>query len=358
MIDRLQDEGGVLRIATPSPAERARWRRTIHAAITQGGLAPGTRLRHTGRDRGDLIIRLVEDTGDIEPRKPETPKVPVPTRLPARPHPVVAATREAATSTSGWVDTRRKAGVAHISLAKSSVPRALRLLQGLFAEAMQRGYQIVTSGGDRTCAGGAAVMIGGHRFEVVLAEERTRVPHRLTPAEQSRPAEYRWAPRWDYEASGRLVLRLGHDYYGPPLATDRTRWRIEARLGRAFERLEAAAVDAEARRQERVRAEQEHQARLEAERERQERERRAAHRVEHLTRQVAAWRLAADIRAFVDHARATVDPPDSEAAAWLDWATDYAESIDPLRHPIEFPDEPAPGATTDGPWGTGSRWQP
>ena len=191
------------------------------------------------------------------------------------------------------------------------------------------------------------MVIDGHALEVVVAEERTRVPHRLTPAEQARPAEYRWAPRWDYVASGRLVLRLGHDSYGPPLATDRTRWRIEDRLGRAFERLEAAAADAEARRQERVRAEQERQARLEAERERQERERRTAQRVEHLTRPVASWQLAADIHAFVGQARAVVAPNDDAATAWLDWALAYAESIDPLRHPLAFPDGLAPTDSAD-----------
>ncbi len=357
MVSSIHEGGGELRLSGLSGPERAGWRRIIHAAITQGGLPAGTRLRHTGRDRGDLVIRLVADTADNEPRKPETAKVPVPTRLPGRPHPIVTATREAATPTSGWVNTRRKAGVAHISVARSSVPRALRLLQGLFAEAERRGYQTGTTGGDRTCAGGAAVVIGGHRFEVVLAEERRRVPHQLTAAEQSRPADYRWAPRWDYVPSGRLVLRLGHGSYGPPLATDRTRWQIEDRLGHAFERLEAAAADAVKRDQQRAREEQERQARHEAELERQRREQIAAGRVSHLTGQVAAWRLAADIHAFVDQARSSVDPRDSTAAAWLDGAVFYAESIDPLRNPIGFPDEPAPGATIGGAWGTGTRWR-
>lgn len=203
MVTRIQQAGGVLRLSGLSREDRARWRRTIHAAINQGGLPDGTRLRHSGRDHGDLVIRLVADTAANEPRKPQTPKVPVPARLPARPHPIVAATREAATPAQGWVNTRRTPGVAHISVAKPSVPRALRLLQGLFAEAERRGYQTTTTSGDRTCAGGSAVVIDGHRLEVVLAEERTPVPHQLTAAEQDRPAAYQWAPRGaTYHRSG------------------------------------------------------------------------------------------------------------------------------------------------------------
>ncbi len=340
MVARIQQAGGVLRLSGLSREDRARWRRTIHATINQGGLPDGTRLRHTGRDQGDLVIRLVADTAANEPRKPQTPKVPVPTRLPARPHPIVTATRDAATPVQGWVNTRRRAGVAHISVANSSLPRALRLLQGLLAEAERRGYPTTTTGRDGTCAGGLGLVVDGHAFEVVLAEERTRVPHQLTAANQDRPAAYQWAPRWDYIASGRLVLRNGHGSYGPPLATDRTRWRIEERLGNAFERLEAAAVEAESRHQERARAEQERYARYLEDLDRQHQQRVAAHRVEHLTRQVAGGRLGSDIQAFVDQARASVDPEDEAAAAWLDWAAAYAESIDPLRRPIGIPDEP------------------
>lgn len=84
-----------LRITNPKPSERAAWRRAIHATINSDAPPPGLRLRHTGRDRGDLVIRLVPDTPANEPRAASLEPVAIPEHL-ARPHALVAATRDAA----------------------------------------------------------------------------------------------------------------------------------------------------------------------------------------------------------------------------------------------------------------------
>jgi hypothetical protein len=62
-------------------------------------------------------------------------------------------------------------------------------------------------------------------------------------------------------------------------------------------------------------------------------------RIERLDRNVAAWRRAARIRAYVQAVsdRMAVSGPvadDSDAAKWLEWARRYADSIDPTCRPI------------------------
>jgi hypothetical protein len=58
LIKRLQDEGGTLHVHDPDKATRALYRRALDAAKRHGLIPDGFRLLHTGRDRGDLILRL------------------------------------------------------------------------------------------------------------------------------------------------------------------------------------------------------------------------------------------------------------------------------------------------------------
>ncbi|MBQ1076065.1 hypothetical protein KBX06_23315 [Micromonospora sp. C31] len=61
LVERLQAEGGTVRVESPDSEERARWRRVIHAAKQHGLVPAGFHLKHTGRAAGDLIIRLSND---------------------------------------------------------------------------------------------------------------------------------------------------------------------------------------------------------------------------------------------------------------------------------------------------------
>ena len=57
LIRRLENEG-TLRIVEPDDATRAEYRRAIHAAKQRGMVPEGRILRHTGRNGGDLVIKL------------------------------------------------------------------------------------------------------------------------------------------------------------------------------------------------------------------------------------------------------------------------------------------------------------
>lgn len=92
LVSRITAAGGELRIEDPEPEERAAWRRAFHAATTKGGLPKGMRLRYTGRDSGDVVLRLVADIPANQPRS-QPPAVAVPDRV-GRLHPLVAELRE------------------------------------------------------------------------------------------------------------------------------------------------------------------------------------------------------------------------------------------------------------------------
>lgn len=58
LIDQLTQADGAVRIEEPDEHTRAQYRRAIHAAKQHKLIPDGHELRHTGRDRGDIVVRL------------------------------------------------------------------------------------------------------------------------------------------------------------------------------------------------------------------------------------------------------------------------------------------------------------
>jgi hypothetical protein len=345
LVNRIQHAGGELRVVDPSPPVRAAWRRALHAA-RESSVPDGLRLRHTGRNRGDLLIQLVPTDAEVERPAPST--IPVPTRLPRELHPIVAATREVAQpSHDGWINTMRTPNVVHLRVTRASLNRVLRIAHAVFRDAERRGHLIETMGGHRSCAG-AAVAIDGQRFELTFTEHTARVAHVPTPDEEAHARKYEWAyaPKWDYIASGRLVLRPGHTG-DRKLAADGVRWQLEDRLGPVLDGLEQRSSELNAAAEARAAAERE---RLEREQSDWEEAMRSAqaqliesNRVDHLTDQVDRWDKATKIRAFVSAVRAEAVAPDCvepKTEEWLRWASDYADAIDPTLGPLYVPAPP------------------
>ena len=170
-------------------------------------------------------------------------------------------------------------------------------------------------------------------------------PHIASAAELERARRFTWdrVREWDRVPSGRLQLRSGHDTYHKPLASDRTRWTLDDRLGQALDELERRAEEMDERaRQEALRQEQ---VRLQWEEAMRGAERRLvqAHRADHLVGQVEQWRRATSIREFVAAVRAQTGSPwavDPKTEEWLVWAGDHADSIDPLLGPLYMPEPP------------------
>ena len=72
LIRALEGAGGTLRVPNPSGSVRHACRSAIHDALERHLVPAGHRLRHTGRDKGDLVIRLVSEAdampGERSPR--------------------------------------------------------------------------------------------------------------------------------------------------------------------------------------------------------------------------------------------------------------------------------------------------
>lgn len=322
----LERHEGKITIADPPPDLRASWRRSIFAARGSSLVPSGTRIVHRGRDRGDLVIWFESVASPVD--QDDSVRVVIPKQL-RRPHQLIGAVRSERAEPDGWYNTFRRTGILHVRIHRSSRDRALRLVQGFVDECLRRGHEVKELS-SRSCIGGLGVFIGGHGFEVVVVEETDRVLHVPTKTELALAAHDRWyrLPTRDAVPSGRLVLRTGHAAHMTTLANDRKRWRIDDHLGDAIAKLEhlGAAADkaaGEARDREAQRVLRWHAAREQAVISFHEHT-----RVNAIMEQVEQYRTARDIQRFIAAVRARGDI-DPTTAAWLVWAAERADRIDP-----------------------------
>jgi hypothetical protein len=320
LIQTLEAGGGILRLTDPADSTRRAYRRAIHSARRSDAVPLDRRLQLTGRDRGDLVIRLVPASDDT-PRA--TPKL-------------VAILDEDDVRLDGAPELLR--AVASLRTSTDARARALRILFALSEEAGRRGH-VVQLGGDGAVL---AITIGRDRFEFDLFEEDDVAD--VVPEAELATKRFSWqrvSPRSSAIPSGRLVLRLLHEYRQASWA-DRTRWRLEDRLGHALEHIELLARDAEDRRREaRVDALERRgiwDAAMAAARE----QFIEAFNRRRMEAQLTAWDKARGLRAYADRladaASAEADP--EHAARMSDWRRRIlaeADQIDPLASPADLP---------------------
>jgi hypothetical protein len=344
LLSMVQAADGSVTIADPAPDVRAAWRRAIYAARASQ-LPQAAMLMYTGRDRGDLRIWLpasVRSSAEVSAstvpavRSQDAAVVKVAGRLPAEPHPVVALVRD-------------KPGLVRVT--GDTLPRVLVILQAITDQIRRRGYDlIVTTHGTRH---GLAIDGDGFRCELRITElNQVRKDDPPAPADS-------WDRRPQKVPSGRLQIGLGQ--YGRTW-TDGKRSKLEDRLGEVLAELDEkmAVYRARLARREREQAErrqQQEQATADA---------RAAfihiNRRDCLLAQHNAWRLADSLRQFcaaMNLAYSGPDPAPWQRAGkrWTTWLMQYADTIDPTRHPkrlasLTFDPEPSPEDLTpylDGP---------
>ncbi|MFD3618770.1 hypothetical protein ACFWWT_26715 [Streptomyces sp. NPDC058676] len=309
-------------ISKPDESEITEWRRVIdfakrHGLIPQGKRIEKQRLWNAARD---LQISLVDGPHANSGRTPleDTPQVPVPTQL-RSPHRIVAGLR----------DSERR-----LLMPPALRRRALLLLQGLAVEAERRKYKVhqpSVPDSDRRSAhyyngryfpascreGALEIVIGGFDYTATIKQE---FPQSTDP-----------------NRSQQLALDIGYSrskrrhQWG-----DRKRSKLEDVLGLALEELEIRAVEDRQRQLDEECAKEQRRIRWEAAMDSAKEKANEAHLGTILRKQAKQWQEAHALRQYCDALERRLNVAtreDSEvdsARAWLRWARDYAESIDPL----------------------------
>ncbi|MEU0156376.1 hypothetical protein [Micromonospora fulviviridis] len=346
LVERLQAEGGTVRVESPDSEERARWRRVIHAAKQHGLVTAGFHLKHTGRAAGDLIIRL---SNDDDPDETDWNRIRLNTRR--------------VTTDPDLVFSALEKNPAGLEVTEASVPRALDLIRSLAAEARRRGHRVGVN--TKTKNPSVYLQVDKTRRRVRLIEEHDDVPHVPTEQEARQLRRNRWMvlPKTDRVASGRLrmeIARAGWDK--KDTWADDKRTPLEKRLRRIIRDVEAGIAADEEAKQAAQRAHDEYVAELNR-REAEERRRwqaaidEARPQAAELLRKKAfrraydSWISANEIRAFCDaleHAALDQLADSGNRTRWIDWARAAADRLDPAQGErtlaeIGFDIEPKPG---------------
>jgi hypothetical protein len=339
LIRQLQAEGGTLIIPDPDSGTRARYRSALDAAKKLGTVPAGHHLLHTGRDKGDLIIRLESDD-----HRDETDWNRI--RLSARD--LISAPEELA--------ARLREDRASLDVSESVLPRTLEIVRALAEEAGRNGFRLAVS--RRGKPRGLHVHVKGHQLSVIITEECDEVPHRYTEEELKRERRYTWQrvqPKTDSVPSGRLRVEVRGTRGEVRARADDKRGPLEAKIKMLVKDIGDLVDAAEQARIEQQRAHEELMANIrkaDEERRREEADRRARqeaaqanarakalndHRREVIARALSAWDSARAIREFcaeMEAATKQADPRQRVALQeWIEYAMSLADSVDPVRSP-------------------------
>jgi hypothetical protein len=290
---------------------------------------------------------------EVENAKPPPDRVPIPEVL-ANPHPLVEATRKAARKAKQQEDRTlalHGPGGLTMRVSRASLDRALRILDGLSRALEAKGCKLRPADGKEKVS---AALQGPDAVGFLLEEEVTRTERPLRDWQLRDKARNPWrysTPRYKYEPSGRLRLRLSLRGGSGVRGTwgDGARQKLDALLPRAVETILGDLTHAQHEREEAERRRQElERQRLEraaADLERFQNDRRA---------QIArgrflAWRDLQQMNIWLAEAREHQHPGTDGAVRekWVRWIEGYIEGakIASLRFP-PFEAEPTPEERT------------
>lgn|GEM_PF-1376738 len=223
LIDQLNSADGEIYIADPSERVRSQYRRAIHGAKERGLVPEGLQLWHTGRDRGDMVIRLLK-------RHAKPPRVVPPLRAPETARVSVIEKRVRRPT----IDL--KPALASLAVSKGLLPRCRTILQQVTDEALRRGYEVL-AGVEKSSL---VIVASGEHLPFRLFEEQDTAPAPPPTKAELRRYAWRLPPSTIKIPTGRLALRLEHNYRNRTWA-DRTRWRLEDRLTEVIDHVDTLA---------------------------------------------------------------------------------------------------------------------
>ena len=316
ILKELTSGDGKLTVASPSERERARYRRAIHCLIVGHVIPEGFVLRHTGRDHGDLTIRVIREAE--EPRPQPAPEVVVP---------------QTASAVSD--DLRALGSEVLVAVTEPSMERALRILQAIANECASRGWTLDRESRDTR---GFRIRTSECSFELSLSEEL--VDREVPDEEKLDASKYTWQRiplHVRKVGSGRLTLQLGQ-YWQRKSWSDRRRWTLDDKLGTAFVELDRRVAEAAEQRQWRaadlLRRQQDWDAAVHVAQQAYVvdlNRRRLRAQVAHRAEAEALRDYARTLEALIDE---RAEPSTTDLIVrWGKWAVEEADRIDPLNNP-------------------------
>lgn len=310
-------------------------------------------------------VQIVFHSGDVQPSHREAPEVErekdpawvisVPDDL-AITHPLVKqaaaavrkASREARKNDVVRWQGRYQAkllkptpGNLDIAVSRSSLARALRIMQALLAAFDRRGFTVRITDKNETY-----VTVLDEPFQIALIERLRHVT-----------VKHSYGSRVDLEPSGRLILRIGGSYQNSGSSDSESR-RLEDLLNRFIVNLVRRAL--EARRARVLHAERQERWVIQDEKNRLAQQQRDSETLRRRRLRTAAIRWARHQRnvEFVNAVEGRlrdghVGPDERESAfRWLSWASERLKAVDPIDELLKdaWPSAPlrAPSAM---PWG-------
>jgi hypothetical protein len=245
-----------------------------------------------------------------------------------RPHPLVAHTKAAFAPNRGERAYSRERPALNVRVSPGLLPRALLIMDTLIKALEARGMRVT-------------VETVFHKTYTFAYLGGVRVPFDLIEGQCKGEVYDDWSKKMktSFVLSGQLVLRVCSEQWGwkKEWRDKEGRRRIEDCLNKFMIGLheEAENVKAWDHRQEQQRIERE-DARCREEELRRRKEAEAA-KVRELEAFVQNWKMAADIRGFLDaveqkHAENGGIEKDSDLGRWIQWGRSHAEHLDPLVH--------------------------
>jgi hypothetical protein len=320
------------RLEVPRPP-RGYWRK-----LEVGRAPPKPKLKALTKHGIDsVVITPVADAYPASPLKGEIPEeIPVPTAV-EEPHRLTQKTQVALekgkADEKGLIQPRNKICL-DVAVTRDQIDRACRVMDAIVKVLEARGYPVTVAGDPKAKT---TVSVDGESFEFGIDEKVGRSDHLPTKEERARYGTSYWMiPKYDYEPTGLLFLRIRNAPYGCRQQwADGKRQKIEDCLGEFVLGLRAAAQREKELREERRLREI---ARAEEQKRQAELERLARlekMRIEKLTNDVGAWELANRIRGYIQELQKQSDAIEG-LAEWIEWAKGYADELDPLSRPDEL----------------------
>jgi hypothetical protein len=239
------------------------------------------------------------------------------------------------------------------------------LLQGLVTAATERGYTVTAASvaNDRYGRRESSPIhlrfhVRGHDVGLTIAQESDRGEHLPTAGELARQKRDSWykISKYEYSPSERLKISLaGWFEHQQTSWADGAKISLDDKLGEILQQMEIFSDLAERKR----RAEEERERQREVEEQRRVARAKArlieSHRADVLDAQLSAWRKARELDDFLVALAgriSQIEDPEAVAAAnaWLTWAKDYRERLDPLNQTIAMPPDPEPTSAALAPF--------